>query len=261
MKKPQAIFFDIDGTLVSFKTHSIPVSAKTAIQQLKNEGIKVIISTGRAYRDIDNLEGLEFDGYITSNGACCIDSKGKIIALHPLSKESLGRLALSLEERPFPCTFMTVEGNFINCVDHQVRSVYQQVNLLPPPVQSVSETIRHDVLQLSAFLDLEREADLLKHVLTDCVGSRWHPVFVDFNMKNISKATGMDRFLEYFNIESDCTMAFGDGGNDISILKHAAIGVAMQNANDNVKAAADYVTDSVDEDGIFNALKYFDILS
>ena len=55
-------------------------------------------------------------------------------------------------------------------------------------------------------------------------------------------------------------MAFGDGGNDLSMLKHVHIGVAMGNAKDYVKDVADYVTDSVDEDGIYNALKHFNIL-
>ena len=55
-------------------------------------------------------------------------------------------------------------------------------------------------------------------------------------------------------------MAFGDGGNDISMLRHAAIGVAMGNASDEVKAAANYVTASVDDDGIKKALEHFNII-
>ena len=258
--KTRAVFFDIDGTLVSFKTHSIPASAKTAIQQLKQKGIKVFISTGRALCNIDNLGDLEFDGLITANGTYCVDSKGEIIAHHLLSKENLDKLASILEEKTFPCMFMTDMGNFINYVDELTRSVYQLVNILPPPVKPVLEIIEHRVFQLSAFIDMEKETELLTHILTDCDSSRWHPSFADFNAKNCNKSTGMDIFLTHFDIEREHTMVFGDGGNDISILKHAAIGVAMGNAKDEVKAAADYVTDSVDEDGIINALKHFNIL-
>ena len=57
--KIQAVFFDIDGTIVSFKTHSIPPDTKAAINQLREKGIKVIIATGRSLRDINNLENLE----------------------------------------------------------------------------------------------------------------------------------------------------------------------------------------------------------
>ena len=56
------------------------------------------------------------------------------------------------------------------------------------------------------------------------------------------------------------TMAFGDGGNDISMLRHAAIGIAMGQAKEDVKAAADYVTASIDEDGISKAMKHFGII-
>ena len=258
--KPQIIFFDIDGNLVSFKTHSIPASAKKAINQLRNKGIKVIIATGRVLKEMNNLEDLEFDGYITANGACCVDSKGNTIVQHPLSKESLGKFVLHLKKRPFPCTFATNEGNFINVVNEQVQMITQLVDLPVPPVKLVSEIIEQDVLQLSAFIDQERETEILNHVLTDCVSSRWHSSFTDFNVKHCNKATGMDVFLTYFDIEHKYTMAFGDGGNDISMLKHAATGIAMDNASDDVKAAADYVTDSVDEEGIINALKYFKIL-
>ena len=258
--KPQAIFFDIDGTLVSFKTHSIPASAKIAINLLKDKEIKVFISTGRALCDINNLEDLEFDGFITANGAYCIDSKGAVIVQHLLPKENLKKLAVFLDEKPFPCEFMTTRGNFINYIDDTVLSISQLVNLPIPPVKPVLEIIEHDIFQLDIYGDIELETELMTHIFTDCNSSRWHPTFVDITAKNCNKAAGMEKFLTYFGIEKEGTMAFGDGGNDISMLKLAATGIAMGNANDEVKAAADYITDSVDDDGIMNALKYFKII-
>ena len=256
---PQAIFFDIDGTLISFKTHSIPNSTKTAIYQLKDKGIKVIISTGRPFGDIDNLDDLEFDGFITANGAVCVDATGVVFAQHFLSKESLRKIALYLEKNPFPCAFNTTKGNFSNFVNDKVQTLRELVNVPIPPVKPVSEIIEYDVFQLGVFIDLKREAELM-NILTDCESSRWHPDFTDVYVKNISKATGMDCFLTHFGIGRDFSMAFGDGGNDISMLKHAATGIAMANGTDEVKAAADYVTTSVDEDGIFNALKHFKVI-
>ena len=70
----------------------------------------------------------------------------------------------------------------------------------------------------------------------------------------------MDKFISHFGIKLEETMAFGDGGNDIDMIKHAGIGVAMGNARDEVKAAADYVTTSVDDNGILNALIELNIL-
>lgn len=65
---------------------------------------------------------------------------------------------------------------------------------------------------------------------------------------------------DYLGLNIDETMAFGDGGNDISIIKKAGIGVAMGNAGDNLKEVADYITTSVDEDGVMNALVHFGVI-
>jgi len=254
------IFLDIDGTLFSFNTQSIPVSAKKAIEQLRRKGIKLIIATGRALCDINNLEGIPFDGIIASNGALCVNSSGEIIDQHYISKDNLRKLAKYLEEKPFACEFSTNKGNFINFENDMILTLSQLVNIPVPPIDVVSQIIENDVFQIGAFIDESTEKELLSDVLTDCESTRWHPIFADFNVKNISKATGIDRFLTYFDIGREHTMAFGDGGNDISMLKHVAIGVAMGNAGDEVKKAADFVTGAVDEDGIEQALKYFGII-
>ena len=256
----RAIFFDIDGTLVSFNTQKMLQSTKTAVIKLRQKGIKVFIATGRTVGEMNNLDDLEFDGYITANGAYCVDSQGKVIDSHRISTASLERLACDLDRNPFPCVFVTEKGNFINYADEMMIHIRQIVNLPIPPVMPVNEIIKHEIFQLDAYMDAARENELLAHVLPDCMACRWHPYFADINPKRCSKATGMEQFLAYFGIEREHTMAFGDGGNDISMIKHAAIGVAMGNAQDEVKAAADYVTDSVEADGIVKALRYFELL-
>ena len=89
--------------------------------------------------------------------------------------------------------------------------------------------------------------------------SRWHPLFADINVAGISKAAGLSLFADYYKIEPLEIMACGDGGNDIPMLKAAGIGVAMGNACDALKEAADYITLSNDDDGlayaIYNILK------
>ena len=84
--------------------------------------------------------------------------------------------------------------------------------------------------------------------------------FPDVIPKGSSKQVGVDKMLDYFGISLDESMAFGDGGNDVLMLKHVGIGVAMGNAEDEVKRAADYVTDSVDEDGVEKALRHFGVI-
>ena len=80
------------------------------------------------------------------------------------------------------------------------------------------------------------------------------------NVKGVTKQLGIDKILEHFGLPLETSMSFGDAGNDIPMIKHAAIGVAMGNASDQVKEIADYVTDTVDDDGVYKALKHFGVL-
>lgn len=89
----RAIFFDIDGTLVSFDTHKIPQTTIEAINTLKQQNIKIIIATGRPFHDINNLGDLEFDGYITVNGALCLTKDKEILFSNLIGKEDLQRLS------------------------------------------------------------------------------------------------------------------------------------------------------------------------
>ena len=116
-----------------------------------------------------------------------------------------------------------------------------------------------DVLQLTPFCSAEQEADLMLR-LSNCTSGRWHPAFTDITSGEADKGKGLQVMAEYLGLDISETMAFGDGGNDISIIREAGIGVAMANANEEVKAMADYVTSSVDEDGVKNALVHFGII-
>lgn len=100
----------------------------------------------------------------------------------------------------------------------------------------------------------------METVMPNSLASRWTPLFADVNPQGQSKQVGIDIFCKHFNIDIAETMAFGDGGNDISMLKHVGIGVAMGNANPEVKEIADYITDDIDSNGIANALKHFGIV-
>ena len=90
--------------------------------------------------------------------------------------------------------------------------------------------------------------------------TRWHPNFLDVIPPTGGKDLGMDAILDHFGIPLENCMAFGDGENDLSMLVHAGVGVAMGTASGAVKAQADYAAPSVDEDGIVRALSHFGLL-
>jgi Cof subfamily protein (haloacid dehalogenase superfamily) len=144
-----------------------------------------------------------------------------------------------------------------------VERAWANVNMPVPPIIPLHECNLNEVYQLGAFLNSEEQEALkiTERFMPSCAELRWSPDFFDILPRESSKSAGIDRIIEHYGISIEETMAFGDGGNDIDMLQHAAIGVAMGNAGDNVKAAADHITTSVDDDGILNALKKFNILS
>lgn len=254
----KAVFFDIDGTLVSFKTHRIPESALHALHLLKQKGIKTFIATGRSWTQIEKIGDFpKFDGYITLNGSCCITGDRLIIHKNCIPVEDLERLAIFHRSRPFPVEFVYADHETMTETNTIVEAAWANVNVPVPPIIPMSLCSKEDVYQLGVFLNREEEKELQlsERFMPGCASMRWSPDFYDIIPKDSSKSAGIDKIIEHYGISLEETMAIGDGGNDIDMIKHAGIGVAMGNANDDVKAAADFVTTSVDEDGILNAVK------
>lgn len=255
----KAVFFDIDGTLVSFKTHRVPDSAKRAIAALRAKGVRVFIASGRQLLAINNKEDLQFDGYVTLNGGYCIVGE-QVIYKHSMPSEDMVSLVQYMEEREnFPCIFVHENTFCINYTDERTDEVFRLLNFPQPPTLPLREAATGDIFQLVAFFTKEQEKAIMA-VMPHCEATRWNPLFSDVIPKGSSKQVGVDKMLDYFGISLDESMAFGDGGNDVLMLKHVGIGVAMGNAEDEVKRAADYVTGSVDEDGVEKALRHFGVI-
>lgn len=260
MSKIKAIFFVIDGTLVSFNTHKVPQSTIDALDELRKKGIKIFVATGRMLPMVDVLDGIPFDGYITYNGAYCVDEQHNVIYANPFPKEDLEVLVNHLENDPFAVSFMKRDEMTVNFIDKRVMSVANHIDVKPPRAEDPRLTIEDEVFQFCIYVDDDKEKWLMENVLVNHESNRWTPLFADVNVKGNTKQSGIDQILKHYNIDLSETMAFGDGGNDIPMIKHAAIGIAMGNAGENVKQAADYITDTVDNDGIHKALVHFGIL-
>lgn len=256
----KAIFFDVDGTLLSFNTHKIPQSTLDALQELKARGIKIFVSTGRPKFLLHDLKGIEFDGYITLNGSLCQTADNHIISKEPIPQTEIHNVLEWSKTNPYPFVFMHSTGWAITHIDDSVKEVCAHLQVKLPEPTPLENMAQMEVFQMMGYFTKEKDEVLGSEILSGCEVTRWHPLFTDIVKKNISKREGLLHILNYYGLKVEESMAFGDGGNDITILQQAGIGVAMGNANDEVKQHADYVTTSVDEDGIANALRHFGIL-
>lgn len=259
----KALFFDIDGTLVSFKTHRVSDETANALAEAKKNGCGIFISTGRPNIIIDNLDGLTrrnlIDGYITMNGCYCFVGDD-VIYKSALRKDEAATILKYCQDRNTPVISVGKDRMAV-CQDGElVQKIFKEHLRVkePIPTMSTEEILAWDeIYQLTPFITAAQEKEL---VLPHCELSRWHPSFTDVTAIGNTKSNGMDVILNHFGLSLKDTLSFGDGGNDVSMLEHAAIGVAMGNASDEVKQHADFITKTVDEEGIKFALQHFGII-
>ena len=225
----KAIFFDVDGTLVSLRTHAVPQSTQNALARLREKGIKLFVATGRPKVMLPHIQALfPFDGWVTLNGQYCYCGD-QVLRSCPMERQAVEELVSAARENSFACMFIEGEEFYTNYIDSHTRQYLVDLEIPVPPVR-----------------DITRALD--------------HPDFLDVLPATGGKDKGMDAILDHFGLKPEEAMAFGDGENDLSMLLHAGIGVAMGESGPVLKERADYVTAGVDEDGILRALEHFGIL-
>ena len=256
----KAIFFDIDGTLVSFNTHRISPGVLDGLGRLREKGVKLFIATGRQRGDLGQVShACPFDGFITHNGQYCF-AGDKVLRSNPISPAAAEQLLDLLEDTGLPCTIVEEHDTYAINRDARMDLYRDQLALPIPPSAPLDRARGRTIYQAVAFFTKEDELAAGERFFPGLIPLRWHPAFVDVIAPGGGKDQGMDAILDHFGFDLSQSMAFGDGENDLPMLRHAHIGVAMGNAGSYVKSQADYVTGTVDEDGILTALEHFEIL-
>lgn len=258
----KALFFDIDGTLVSFETHKIPQSTVAALEAAKNKGVDIYISTGRPYSLINNIDEIKHlvDGYICTNGAYCFIGD-KVISCSPIPKDDVMTVLREAKSQGFASMIVGDKDIAMFNPDEKAHQIFAGIlNIKDYGADTpVDKVLSQNILQMTPIITEEQEKEIMPK-LHSVDSSRWYPAFADFTAKGVNKAKGLEEISAYKGYDISETMAFGDGGNDMSIICRAGTGVAMGNSGDELKKAADYITDTVDENGVYKALKKFGII-
>ena len=257
-----ALFFDIDGTLVSFNTHQIPPSAIQALAQAKANGHKVFIATGRPPLIITNLGVIEhlIDGYVIINGALCFIGE-TVVRCKEIPLKAAQLVVKDAREKNYGIIVVGETDVAVFDPKGEVDRIFRRELAVENLNQAkpMDVVLRQRIMQLTPFFTEDYEQGLMERI-PECTSGRWHPAFTDITAKDADKGKGILAMAEHLGIDPRHTMAFGDGGNDTSMVRAAGIGVAMGNALDSLKKEADFVTTSVDEDGILNALRHFRLI-
>lgn len=262
MNTSYALFFDIDGTLVSFESHQIPASTILALTQAKANGHKVFIATGRPPIIITNLGAIEHlvDGYVTTNGAYCFVGD-EVVACKSIPPREARFLVDDAIEKQYGIIVAGDRDVAVLDPQGQVDEIFRQhlavENL--DKAQPMEIVMQQRIMQITPFFSKDYEAQIMQQ-LPGCTSGRWHPAFTDVTALGADKGEGLLAMAQHLGLDASKTMAFGDGGNDTTMIRTAGIGVAMGNAIEELKQEADYVTTSVDDEGIRKALRHFGLI-
>lgn len=253
------VFFDIDGTLLNHDKKLVP-SAKTAIEQLKKNGIFVAIATGRApFMFKDLREELGIDSYVSFNGQYVV-FENKVIYKNALNKQLLLSLLEKSTSKNHPIVFMNESKMRANVKNHPYITTSMNSLKFQHPPYDPSFFLNQDIYQALLFCTGDEESQYI-HEFQDFCFIRWHEVSVDVLPNGGSKAEGIKRMIEQLGIKRENTIAFGDGLNDMEMLDFVGTGVAMGNALDEVKRKADEVTKDVADNGIRFGLEKLGLLT
>lgn len=262
----ELIALDIDGTLVDSKKGILP-ETKESIWNFIEKGGRVAIASGRSVNGLqqyaDELELKKRGGYLISfNGSIIIDAKtGDTVCETMIEPKYFPKIIKCAEKNNI--SIATYKGNIAvtqNSRDKYFLTETSLNNLKVVYVDSLIEELKYPVPKflLTDEPEILERAEVNMKTELDCVNIfRSEPYYLEFVAKGLDKGFAFKKLCEYLKIDISKTLACGDGYNDIPLIKTAGIGVAMGNAQESVKKAADYVTLSNDENGVAYAINKF----
>ncbi len=255
------LFFDIDGTLCDIETHRPSEQTLRDLAELHRRGFRLFIATGRHCALPEQMHVLDgfpdvFDGMIGLNGQIAVRRGGEVVYCRPFPAEAALRVLdfCSAHDVPFQ---ILERGRIYQRFESEVIDRFNQAAGFERNSIDPSEPTGEGILMFTLYAALTRHDEAW---LTGCRVMWWADWACDVVPEVTGKHLGMAAFGRLFGFGPAETMAFGDEGNDISMLRAAGIGVAMGNAKPAVKAAADYVTDAIENEGLHKALVHFGLL-
>ena len=258
------VFFDIDGTIVDNETQIIPESTVEAIRLLREKGHIPVVNTGRPYGQIDpRVRAMDFDGWI---GACGMEVilNGEFIHKDYPTQELCDRIIRGCRENR-----MLIQAESEDTLFYDGDLTYT-----PAPLREAARlekkgirVIPYQQVENCRFIKFvtHENPDSNREGFLALMKPYYDPVYhrgtmIEYIKKGNTKADGMEKILKALNIPKEQTFAIGDSENDLPMFAAAGTTICMGDGMEKLKEQADYITDAVLEDGIYNALKHFSLI-
>lgn len=286
----KALVLDIDGTLTNSRKEITPKTAE-AIKRIMDMGHAVVLASGRPTpgmkRYETELELAKHGGYLLSfNGARVVDcATSEVIYQKTLPEQIPAEVYEFAKEKEAGIISYYLRGNGFEV--ERRGEYFQKRNVEPMGDYVISAFEPDEYVLLEARINnmdvitVYDFPEFINYPVNKCLITapgmlaagyekelqakygdslsiyRSEEFFLEVMPKNVSKAETLDSMLEKIGVKRENTICCGDGFNDISMIEYAGVGVAMANAKDEVKKAADFVTGSNDEDGLVTVIEKF----
>lgn len=279
MSDQKIVFLDVDGTITDYE-NNIPQSAKSAIGQARANGHRVYMCTGRSKAEIPSeLADIGFDGMIGGNGSY-VESDDEVVMHQLITAEQCRHIVDWLHERGLEFYLESNNGlfaseNFREAARPALRA-YAKGKGAPNADELETDDMMHGMIYggelyrddlnkvsfiLSSYQDhldsIKEFPDLECHTWG---GKGEHALFGDLGVKDIDKAHSVRVLVEHLGADMADTIAMGDAKVDIPMFECCAQSVCMGSGGDDAKAAADWITTDVDDDGLWNAFKHLGLI-
>ena len=273
------LFIDVDGTLVDYENR-LPDSAVEAIRKARANGHRVYISTGRSKAEVyPPLWKIGLDGMIGGNGSY-VESNGEVVLHRLITADQCRHIVDWLHSRGLE--FYLESNNGLFASEQFETAALSSIQLYTarkgrPGADTITvrdvfpdmifggELYRDDLNKVSYllnsyqdFLDAQKEFPDLQNGTWGGAGET--ALFGDLGVKDITKANAIEALLNYLGASREDTIAFGDAKIDIPMFEYCAHSVCMGSGGPEAKAAAEYVTDAVMDNGLYNAFVHLGLI-
>jgi Cof subfamily protein (haloacid dehalogenase superfamily) len=259
MTLPRMLFFDLDNTLLDTTTHAIPGSTLAALNTLHQRGFGICIATGRSLPLVKSLQiedKVPWKLYVLNNGQMILDQDQCILRWHHFSTTTVNQVLARAKALSITVFLGSPKGDLLIGELNTYVSTANGFFKEPIPEAGHYDDRPIDKIILYESIDYDWSA------FSDINGIDIHQTMTtsaDTVVAGVSKHASIHEALMLLDLP-DYYIAFGDSLNDVEMLKHAPISVAMANGVDEVKRIAHYIAQPVHDDGIVKMLKQLHFL-
>ena len=243
-------FFDIDGTILPLGERKLSEKITYTLNELQRNNILICMATGRGVLMMPKFEDVSFDVHMTFNGSYCFN-ENDVIHKCPIPEKDVLKILDNTKNIGRAMAISNERYEISNGTDPDLEQYFAYANGDVRIIDDFEDRCHDDIYKIMLSCSVSEREEIIAGADGAKIAAWWDRA-VDIIPSATGKGAAVEKILGYYGISKDEAIAFGDGENDIEMLEAVGTGIAMDNAVDKVKAAADFVCGSVSDDGVYH---------